>query len=126
MINNASKKSIKTANSSLPNMSDTLQEWFQNMKFTIVKKVIINFKVEEVEETCDTRGVIQPFTSQQLAIKPVGERTWKWHTLHTEVGPIMETDDMVEYEGLKYRVMSKDDFKSYGYIRYEIVEDYKK
>jgi hypothetical protein len=113
----------------LPDVSGALLNWFQPLTFRRITKSTIGFQVVETFEDVFTEGIIQPFTAQQLQIKPEGQRAWKWFTIHAAPGCPLEPDDVITVVNVKdgntsYRVMSKRNFSAYGYLQYEVVEDY--
>lgn len=112
------------AQSNLPNVSEALLGWFQNMTFDLITKAISSYELVEVAETIVTKGVRQPFTAQQLSIKPEGQRAWKWETLHCLPDVKLNPDDIVVFNGVRYRVMGKLDYSEYGYLEYHIIQDY--
>lgn len=126
MISNAKDKTISQLNaqSALPQMGEVLLSWFQNMTFDLVTKALDEYDLKETTESINTRGVRQPFTAQQLSIKPEGQRAWKWETLHCLPDVKLNPDDIVIFNTVKYRVMSKLDYTEYGYLEYHIVQDY--
>lgn len=63
-------------------------------------------------------------TPAQLAMKPEGERTWKWSRLHLLPDPKLELDWIVVIREVKYRVMAVENQAEYGYIAYDLLEDY--
>ena len=69
-------------------------------------------------------GFIQPFGPRELKIKPEGERAWNWQMLHTTPDVALKDDEEFTIKGLRYRVMSERNFSDYGYIAYELVQDY--
>ena len=124
MINNG--KDIKIgAQSNLPQMSEVLLAWFQDMTFDLVTKAITDFDLVETKTTVQTKGVRQPFSAQQLSIKPEGQRAWRWETLHCLPNVKLNPDDIVIFNTIRYRVMDKLDYSEYGYLEYHIVQDYK-
>lgn len=108
----------------LPNMSDALLDYFQPMVFTILTKTISKFKVSEQPNNKNFYGVWQPLSPQQLVMKPHGQRSWRWFSLHSDPTLSLKPDDIVKYEGIPYRVMGKFDYTRYKYMQYELVEDY--
>lgn len=108
----------------LPNVQDAMTSWFQVLTFTKIKKEIVNFQLVETSESTTFCGVRQPFTAQQLSMKPDGQRNWKWETIHAFPNLILKPDDVIVFSGCVYRVMQKTDYKEYGYIEYQIVQDY--
>lgn len=124
MIKDASSIPLTANSGTLPNVSGALLNWFQILTFTTIVKTVVNFQLVETTTTQDYQAVIQPFTAQQLMIKPEGQRLWKWFTLHSFTDLILVPDDIATIQGVAYRVMGKWDWKEYGYIEYHLVEDY--
>ena len=123
MISNG--KDIKIgAMSNLPQVSEALLGWFQAMTFYLITKSITDFDLTETKTTVTTKGVRQPFSAQQLALKPEGQRAWKWETLHCLPDVKLNPDDIVVFNAVKYRVMEKLDYSEYGYLEYHIIQDY--
>ena len=122
MIINAKDKGLNF--SGLPQVGHVLPGWFQPLKFEIITKSLVNYEVEEVVIEVNTQGVRQPMTAQKLAIKPEGQRAWKWGTLHCLPDVPLKVDDKVVFGSKTYRVMNKWDWSEYGYLEYEICQGY--
>lgn len=123
-IFNAADVPLSELNTNLPNMSTTLSGWFQNIIVGLLTKTTVSNRTVETTVDYDTRGVVQPFTPEQLEIKSEGERSWKWFMLHCQPSLVLQTDDIVTIRNVRYRVMGKLGFDAYGYIQYELVDDY--
>lgn len=126
MIYNAGDIPLDRNPGTLPNMSDALFSLFQPMTFRKISKTQVNFETVEVETGYSTYGVRQPFTPQQLAMKPEGQRAWKWETMHSLPDIELIPDDVIVFNSVRYRVMQKLDWKEYGYIEHHIVQDFKR
>jgi hypothetical protein len=94
------------------------------MTFTLIQKSVVNFQVVETPISINFWATLQPFTPRMLQLKPEGQRAWSWFTLHAEPGVILKVDDVVNYLNHQYRVMSKTNFELYGYVLYELVQDF--
>lgn len=123
-IVNARDYDLTQATGNLPNVSEAMTNWFQPMIFNLITKETVNFLNKETSNLITFQGVWQPYTAQQLLILPEGQRAWKWFMLHAEISLILEPDQIVEYESVRYRVMLKKDYQKYGYIEYSLIEDY--
>ena len=97
----------------------------QKMTFVVISKQIVDCEVIEVETQVTTRGVRQPLPPQKLEIYKDGQRAWKYECLHLLPKPAFNPDDIVVWNGKKYRVVEKYDCSEYGYIEYN-GEEYKK
>jgi hypothetical protein len=110
----------------LPNMSNVVRAWMQSMILHISSKSIVNFEVVEDTYKVWAVGTRQPMTAQKLAIKPEGQRSWLWQELHLLPDVKLNVDDQVRFDptGPMFRVMAKEDFSDYGYIRYELTQGF--
>lgn len=115
---------VRIDGASLPDVSDALMSWFVPIDMLLITKSVVDFKNVEVATTISTQGVWQPFSAQQLNMKPQGQRSWKWFMLHTPIDFVLKTDDVVDFQGTRYRVMGKLDYALYGYLEYHLVDDY--
>lgn len=125
-IVNARDRDLLQDTGNLPNMQDAMASWFQALVFKVITKSIVNFIEVETETLCNCQGVMQPLSEQQLGMKPEGQRDWKWYNLHADVSLILSPDDVVVYKGERFRVMGKKDYKEYGYVQYNLGQDYRK
>lgn len=108
----------------LPNMNSTILDWLQPMVFTQIVKTVVNFNVVETPIDTNFLGIWQPFSDQQLEIKPEGQRDWTWFMLHAQPTLQLVPDDVVTYLGIQYRVKAKRDYTEYKYIEYHLIENY--
>ena len=123
-IFNAADVPLSDLNLNLPSMATTLLGWFQAITVGLITKTTVNNRTIETSVNYDTRGVVQPFSPEQLEIKSEGERSWKWFMLHCQPSLVLQTDDIITIRNVRYRVMGKLGFDAYGYIQYELVDDY--
>lgn len=123
-IINAKDIPLNLAGSGLPNMSAALSGLFQPMSFTCIRKSLVEGLLQEITFTVSTKGVREPWTAQQLMVKPEGQRDWKWQTLRCLSNAILVPDDQVIFDGQPYRVMQKYDWKEYGYLQYDLAQDF--
>ena len=125
MIYNAKDVKISTVQlggSGLPCLSAPVENWSQPIEFQIVGKRQVDFKTVETFITKMGKGVIRPLSPQQLALKPEGERAWRWKVIHSAFTLELNVDDVIQIDSIRYRVMSKTDSAQYGYFKYEIAE----
>jgi len=109
---------------SLPNVSDAVSSILQSVKVQVVTKKLVSGRITETTKCYQTKATKQPFTEQQLQLKPEGQRGWRWFTIHTLSNLNLQLDDIVVLWTTKYRVMGKYDYSEYGYYEYHVVEDY--
>jgi hypothetical protein len=124
MIRNASSIPLSANPGTLPDVSGALADWFQPLTFTQIVKTVVNYQAVETETSTTFMGVRQPFSAQQLLMRPEGQRKWKWETIHAYPDLTLDVDDIITFSGVKYRVMQKSNWAEYGYVEYAIVEDY--
>lgn len=108
----------------LPQMRSTMRGWFQPMVFGIIAKSIKNFQAKEAVNLINFLGVWQPFSAAQLKLKPFAQRSWSWFMLHADPSLVLKNDDVVEYDGVQFRVMENNDYTRYGFYEYHLVQDY--
>lgn len=123
VIKNGKDISLSQKQGGVPNMSSTLNNWMQLITFTVVVKTIVNSRVLEVGTDFSFRGVWQPFSSQQLNMKPEGQRAWKWFTVHAPLGVTLAPDMVIKYQGTQYRVKDRLDYELYGYNEFHLIQD---
>lgn len=130
---------------SFPDVSDALWDLTDPIVFKKVVKTVANGQVTEnigvggtyggggfgvggfgsadpaLESVFD--GTLQPLPPRLLAMKPEGERSWKWWMLWTE--KLLGVDDvLVDSENDKYRVMSVGNWIGGGYREYHLLQDF--
>lgn len=128
-IVNASNIPLSEQQGTVPNLGTGLNDWFQVMTFTRVVKTVVAFQAVEVGTPIVFRGLIQPLSGRELAMKPEGQRKWNWISVYAQSVPnsaimTLQPDEVVIYVTTQYRVMSTKNFANYGYIQYELVDDY--
>ena len=110
----------------LPNVSGAVSAWGGVIDFVLVGKRQVDFKTVEALYQRTTYGTRQPLSAQAVAIKPEGQRAWRWEVLHIAPPAPFGLDDIVIFDEVRYRVMSKKDYSKFGYLAYEIAQDYQK
>lgn len=123
-IGNGRNVPINVDTGTIPDVGQALTDWFQPMVFTRVVKEVVDFQDVETPEDIEFRGVIQPYTERQLVLKPEGQRAWSWLWLHADPVLTLQVDEVVEYLGVQTRVMSRKNYGIYGYVEYELVQDW--
>jgi hypothetical protein len=112
----------------LPNMMPAVNAWAQTLQFVVVGRESVDFKTVETYSPIKGRGMRVPMTAQQLQIKPEGQRAWKWERIFCSPSIQLEVNDIIIFglnsKETRYRVMAKTDYSEYGYLEYEIVQDF--
>lgn len=110
----------------LPNLTNAVLAWAQQLEFVVASKSIEDFDIKESYITYRVLGTKQPLKAQTIAIKPEGQRAWKWYELHLSPQAKINIDDVISFGGCDvFRVYGKEDFSEYGYVRYEIAQGFK-
>lgn len=123
MISSAGKTNLNQQTGSLPDVSQSLKNWFQPMTLVLLKKEFISYRIESTETRIETKGVIQPI-GEDLKIMETGERSFPLYKLHIEPDVLMNVGDRVIYLDIKYKVLSRRDYRQYGFLEYDLVEDF--
>ncbi len=123
-IKNAANTPLNAKAGTVPDVSGAMTDWYQPMEFTTVGKFVEAFQAVEVPTTTNFLGVIQPLTDRRLQMKPEGQRAWTWLMLHSQPVLSLNVDDVVTYLGVQTRVMALKNYELYGYMYYELVQDY--
>lgn len=123
-IFNAKNLLLNHNSGTLPEVADTIMDWFQPMTFEIVTKAVVGFQLKETPTSISFQGVWQPYQPRELDMQAHGQRKWGWYRLHALPGIDLLTDDVVIYLGIQYRVLSKLTYKLYGYDEYKLLVDY--
>ena len=122
MIVNASDSDINS-NPSLPDLSQGVNTFLQNVSIGFVQKQQYNGLTQETIAYQTYMAVKQPM-KEELAIQMDGERSWKWYEIHSTPELVLATDDVIVFGGIRYRVMAKMAYLEYGYVSYQVIEDY--
>ena len=112
------------AASVLPSMGNAISAWFRPLD--LVRRITQLRDREAVISEVPLRcmGVIQPLMGRELVMKPEGQRAWNWNMLHTSSDVSLNPGEDFTVNGKKYRVMSDKGYSDFGFIYYEIVQDY--
>ncbi len=123
-------QTIVGAQTTQPSMRGTILGWFKPMIIAVVTEAIIpsgprQGEVAQTEREIFTSGMMQPGDAEKLDVRAEGQRSWENWVLHVFPQLDVKTDTVIKIKGTPYRVMKRTDYIINGYVRYEIVEDYK-
>ena len=124
MIINANQFNLNQISPNLPQLSETVNNWFQNITLYLIAKTVPNFKVLETPTKISFQGNWQFVPAEALKIENMGERSWKYAKLWTQIGVAITTDDIIQYQGTNFRIIEKIDWTSSGYIEFSLVQDF--
>lgn len=110
--------------SGLPNLYGPVRAWGQRISLVVVGREQRDYTTVETFYPTDTYGVIMPLKAEALELKPEGERSWAWSNLFCSPSLALKVGDVIIYQSIRQRVRGKKDYTAYGYIEYELVEDY--
>lgn len=108
----------------LPNMSGTIVGWFQKITFGVVVRSQTDWDDQETVTNVSTMGVVQPYKPTDLEIQEAGTRSWGWQMIHCLPDLVLENNQFIYYEGVKYKVMNHYPYDKYGYRQYVICEGF--
>ena len=109
----------------LPQLNRPIECWQIPIQLIKITQSIVNGDKVENREVITFRGVVQPLRDEQLQFKPEGQRSWQWLWIHALTSvQNLQTQDKIEFNNKRYKVMSVKDYSLYGYIEYELVQDY--
>lgn len=111
--------------SGMPQMNNTLNGW--EVPLTLVKVIqnVVEGDLVTTELVIDFKGVWQPFSYQQLALLPEGQRDWSHYWIHAKSGTLdLQTADKIIFQGNRYKVLERKDYGLNGYIEYHVIADY--
>lgn len=111
--------------SGFPNMRETLTGW--EVPLTLVKVIqnVVEGDLVTTELKINFKGVWQPFSYQQLALLPEGQRDWSHYWIHAKSGTLdLQTADKIIFQGNRYKVLERKDYGLNGYIEYHVIADY--
>ena len=126
-MNKLNFSKLKNINSylSFPNMSQTLSGW--EVPLTLVKVIqdIVDGDAVFTEQKINFLGVVQPLRTEQLELKPEGQRSWEWLWIHAKSGTLnLHTADKILFNSKTYKVEGVKDYSLNGFVEYELVRDY--
>ena len=106
---------------SFPGFGTEFNEWMKQEKFIKVTKEVEDYELVESGNTVEFTGLFVPMSAQKVALKPEGQRTWRWWTLITSQE--LSMDDVVINKEVEYRVFGKEDyFEHIHHYNYELAE----
>ena len=109
---------------SLPNLSEALGDWMQPMQFVQITKTTVNFQLVEIQNIINTKGVRQSLNPQELKMVPEGQRAWLHEHFYCLPGFVVKPDDIILFQGVKYRVLEYFNWSDYGYVFFHCYQDY--
>lgn len=111
--------------SNMPQLSAPFSSWTKTISLTKRTETITNGLVGYTEEVLVFRGIIQPLSAEEIALKPDAQRSWKWLQIHCQNGSLsLTTNDQILYGDVLYKVMAVKDYSLNGYLEFHCVSEY--
>lgn len=128
-ILNAANIPLDKMTGTIPNMGIALLDWFQFLTFTKIVKTTVAYQLVETPTNISFWGLITPVYGRYLHIQEKGERKWNRIQVFAQAGPTdsmldLNPDDVILYDGIQYRVVVKKNYEIYGYVHFELTQDY--
>lgn len=114
----------KLSQSNLPNMSQTIISWFQPITFVKLARTVVDYEQVITETNINTKGVVQPYKPEPLEIQQYGTQSWIWQDMHCLPDVTLNTDEIIIYQNVRYKVLYKKDYTEYGYVEYMLCETF--
>lgn len=126
MLNLPRNKTISgLIKSGMPQMDSTLTGWEVPLTLIKLTQSIVDGDLVTSETRITFQGVWQPLKSEELQLKPEGQRSWEWVWIHARSSSLnLETADKVLFNNRKYKVMQKKDYGLNSFVEYQLVRDY--
>ncbi len=111
--------------SGMPQVGTALFGWQKPITLMKITQDVTAGLVIDTSFPITLQGTIQPLNPKELALKPEGQRAWKWLQIHClSGGNNLDTNDRVRYNGEIFKVMANNDYSLNGYIEYHLVADF--
>ena len=108
-----------------PNMSSAFQNWTETGPVQIVRSILVEGEAQKKTRTVTASTCVQPLSAQKIAMKPEGERAWKWWQIVASLELDAEIGDLIEIGRVGYRVLGRWDYSRNGFRQFEATEDYR-
>lgn len=108
-----------------PQLSGAFAGWTSRITLNARIQRVRDGLVCHIDNKVSFNGMIQPLSEKKIQLKPEGQRAWKWlqiHCLSTSLD--LDVNDIIEYNGRKFKIMADNDYSLNGFIEYHAAEDY--
>lgn len=105
-------------------MGEAFAEWSEATTFTLIDKTVVDHQIAETPKPVEFDMLLVPMKAQQVDRKPEGQRAWRWWTGISEY-ELKIDDEVVDEDGLHFRVQEKDNYKIAGFYVYGLIEAFK-
>lgn len=110
----------------LPQITATFNGWESSLLLVRITQQIIDSIVTDIPHEYPFKGIVQPLSPKQIALKPEGERAWAWLQIHIRAdSPLkLNVNDRIVYNKCKYKVMARNDYSANNYVELHAVQDF--
>lgn len=120
----AKDRPLADLSANLPDLSQAVMAFLYPMVFEIIQTTLVDGYAQKVPVKTYTQGAIEPFTAQMLKVKPEGERNWSWFTIRGLENLILQNNDKIKVDGVRYKIMERSDWVRNAYVEYHAILDY--
>ena len=111
--------------SQLPNLASTLYGWEVPLTLEKVYQNVSEGDFTYTTKKINFKGVWQPFSMEQLALLPEGQRSWSHYWVHVKANTVnLDTADKIIFQDKRYKIIEQKNYTLNGYIEYHVIEDY--
>tara|TARA_R110000751_G_scaffold299695_4_gene411069 strand:- start:14514 stop:14846 length:333 start_codon:yes stop_codon:yes gene_type:complete len=108
-----------------PNVQNILNGWQQSLiLYRVTQSHSNDGLITNIEVPIIFKGVVQTLQPEKLQVKPEETRSSKWLQIHTKTSFTLKTNDIIEYNSKRYKVLDILDYSINGYYEYHAVEDF--
>ena len=112
----------KISDIGFPNMKGVFQEWETDIELIQRLQTIQDGFHTTQEVVHNVRAVVQPLEASVILVKPEALRERRWINVYIEItSVVIRTNDMIVYDGDRYRVESILDFTKGHFCKYHAV-----
>lgn len=116
---------ISMLSGGLPKIQVAMNGWEVPIKADYIKQQVVDGEIVNISNKKTIYGVMQPLKTEEVNLKPEGQRSWSWYQLHVkEIYKPLQVEQMVNIGGNDYKIMAVKNYEMYGYIEYHIVRGY--
>lgn len=111
--------------SGMPVVSSALDGWEIDIKVNRRRQQIVEGDIIYIDIIEWVRGTKQPLKSEEIQLKPDGQRSWSWYQIHiTTAYEIMNTNQVIYIKDIPHKIMGVKDYSINGYNEYHCITDY--
>ena len=110
----------------MPQVEQALEGWTVQFYADYKYQVQVDGEFVDVDQKQKIEAVWQPLKTQEILLKPEGQRNWDWQQMHVNANaylPLM-VGQRIYINNVYYKVMAKKDYSLNGYYEYHVVRDF--